>query len=257
VGIQVIGAVLSLERRCWLAAILVWVIALAMEQGRQRRRLLRLAVVGSMVVGVAFLLLRLMLPGVLVETLGQLGQRYDYTFGSTGLDPSSARRFSEMRYVAQEFEQTSPLYRVLGLGQGAEFRDPEFLYESAGSEPGLVHNVHNTYAGTLLRTGAVGLLVTIAFVVLCWRMALRTTRHARRSEGSEFSLDLLLLRAGTIFLFVTFLVDWNVASSMGELPLAVIVGLLAATLRWQRAEMSSPTTLDSPAPASASRFLGE
>jgi hypothetical protein len=232
VAVLTISAIVSLERRYWLAPIAVWVLAIILEKGLARQRLVRLALTGCGLLGVAILLLKLLLPDIWTLTAAQVSRRYDYTFGGQGLDSSSARRFSEIEYMTAEFKHTSPLYFLIGLGQGAEFHDPDFLRQGVGSQPGLVHNIHNSYAGVFFRSGLLGLVAVGAFALLTVRLAARCVRQAQREQA--WPGQTIYLKAALMSLIVAYAVDWNISSSLGNIPLAIIVGLLASMDRSAR-----------------------
>ena len=226
----VVAAVVSLERRDWVYVAMVWALALTLSgTTRSRLRLLYLAVAGCVLLLAVVAALYLLMPDVLSGTVQNLEQRIAYTLGGTGADTSVTRRLDEVDYIVQELRDSAAIHWAIGLGQGAEFHDP--WSGKAGSLPWLVHNVHNTYVGVVFRTGIAGLLLVAAFVVLSLGLARQCIRHARR-EG--FSLDLVFLQAALIYLMVVFVVEWNVAPSLGDIQTAVVIGLLGSVRLWQQ-----------------------
>lgn len=231
----VVAAVVSLERRDWVYVAMVWALAVVLSGAmRSRLRLLYLAVAGCVLLLAVVAALYLLLPDVLSGTVQNLEQRIAYTLDATGADSSVTRRLDEVDYIALELRDSTAIHWVIGLGQGAEFHDP--WSGMAGSLPWLVHHVHNTYVGVVFRTGIVGLLLVAAFAVLSLRLAHECIRRARR-EG--FSLDLVFLQAALIYLLVVFVVEWNVAPSLGDIQTAVVIGLLGSVRLWQRRSSAS------------------
>ena len=225
--ILMINAFVSWERRDWLIMALVWGLVLLLNRSRHRYRLLQMLLVASCLVLISLLVFNLMSPGLFTQITARLQDRFDYTFNSDGLDPSSARRFLEMEFIAKEFKNAPPIGVLTGLGQGAEFHDP-IAYWKKGSQPGLVHNVHNTYTGVFFRTGLLGVFLIGSFIFLSLRLAYKGIRNARRQGSFQ---ELIFSQASLIYLLVAFGITWNVDSSMGAVQVAVVVGLLVSAAR--------------------------
>lgn len=226
-----LGAIVSLERRDWLYVILVWIFALVLKKGKSRLRLIWLAIGGGGVFVIILLILGLVLPEVLLATTMSVERRLDRTLEQREEDSSVTRRLDEARYVMREFEKVPQVHLLIGLGQGAEFYDRlSGKSELGGSRRNWVHNVHNTYVSNFFRTGALGSFIVISFIFLSVKLALSCAHHTRK-QGNL--LDLLFLQAAVVTLLIQFGVTWNVAPSMGEIPVLAIVGLLGATRRRQ------------------------
>jgi hypothetical protein len=238
IALLVIGAVVSLQRRDWLFVILVWGFAALIKKGWSRARLIWLTLISCVLLLLGFLFLRLALPGVLEGATMHLERRLAFTFEGDEPDSSVGRRLDEIEYVVQEFQDASPIYLLIGLGQGAEFYDP--VSGKAGSQAELVHNIHNTYVSVIFRTGIIGLLLTAGFVFLSLKLAYDCARHARRDQSVSGKV---FLQAALIYLLVSFIVSWNVAPSIGEVHIAVIIGLVASTRRWQLKQLRSASTV--------------
>lgn len=238
VAFLVIGAIVSLERRDWVFVVLVWLFATAIKKGWPRVRLIWLILISCVLLLLSFLFLKLALPGVLEGTVMRLEQRLAFTLEGDEPDSSVGRRLDEIEYVAKEFKDASPIYLIIGLGQGTEFYDP--VSGKTGSRANLVHNVHNTYVSVIFRTGIIGLLLVGGFIVSSLKFAYNGARHAHKHQ---FLSDRVFLQAALIYLLVSFIVNWNVAPSIGEVQLATIIGLVASTRRWQLQQLRSARTV--------------
>ena len=224
---------LSLYRASWLvtaAAILLIAIAFTRQALVAYAKLVGLASVLALLAVAAPIS-----HDVISEIGAQVDQRFTDLTGSSGapqdgMTSSVEERRIEIQDSLADLYDSRPLAYFIGRGSGAEY--PTVLYvPDPTTEPGFRHQIHFTWVSVLYRSGAVGLVIVVALVVLAnwaaWRGLSRVGRHGHRRVA--WAVVAVWVTTSTIGLSTAY-------GLVGELVWGVMLGILGVLLRYQAAE---------------------
>ena len=233
----VFTGILSLERRDWLILV-VSVLGVAWVSRYKVSTTLSLVLIIA-TLAVLVVILGLVFREQIYTLQNFVLRRVAFTFGSeAGLDPSSLRRFGEIKFATEYVMESGGIPNFfLGMGSGAQYFSPEAVpahnIRSGAPEAGFLHQIHNTYFSVLFRMGVFALVILILFLTSLMSQTYRHLRFIRLHMASgHLQMERFLLTA-TLFLFlvITVMVAWNISYGIGDIQVAVALGLLGAELR--------------------------